>query len=66
MRRYSAKLRLAGNLPVEARVGVNTGEVVVREIRSQAGSREKPTTGEQKACSANPYSPIHSGEFAVG
>ena len=32
MRRYSAKLRLAGNLPVEARVGVNTGEVVVRSI----------------------------------
>src|SRR5262249_33585972 len=32
MRRYSAKLRAAGNLPLEARVGVNTGEVVVRSI----------------------------------
>src|SRR4029450_7419254 len=32
MRRYAAKLRGAGNLPVEARVGVNTGEVVVRSI----------------------------------
>src|SRR5207248_3678335 len=27
MRRYSAKLREGGNLPVEARVGVNTGKV---------------------------------------
>ena len=32
MRRYSAELREAGNLPIEARVGVNTGEVVVRSI----------------------------------
>src|SRR5262249_35021379 len=32
MRRYSAKLRAAGKLPVEARVGVNTGEVVVRSL----------------------------------
>jgi hypothetical protein len=28
MRGYSAKLRLVGNLPIEARVGINTGEVV--------------------------------------
>src|SRR5215472_8837071 len=28
LRRYSAKLRAVGKLPVEARVGVNTGEVV--------------------------------------
>ena len=32
MRRYSARLREAGDLPIEARVGVNTGEVVVRTI----------------------------------
>ena len=32
MRRYSAKLRAVGNQPTEARVGVNTGEVVVRSI----------------------------------
>src|SRR5262249_17400461 len=37
MRRYSAKLRGAGNLPVEARVGVNTGEVVVRSITTSEG-----------------------------
>jgi hypothetical protein len=32
MRRYSSKLREGGDLPVEVRVGVNTGEVVVRSI----------------------------------
>ena len=32
MRRYSAGLRAAGNLPIEARIGINTGEVVVRTL----------------------------------
>jgi class 3 adenylate cyclase len=34
MRRYSAKLREAGDSPIEARVGANTGEAVVRSIRT--------------------------------
>ena len=51
MRRYSAKLREAGDLPVEARVGVNTGEVVVRTI----------VTGEAKT----EYTPIgHTANLA--
>src|SRR5215469_10193119 len=32
LRRYSAKIVADGGMPVEARVGVNTGEVVVRPI----------------------------------
>jgi len=32
MRRYAARLRVAGTPPIEARVGVNTGEVVVRAL----------------------------------
>ena len=52
MRRYSAKLRATGNLPLEARVGVNTGEVVVRSI----------VTGEDHA----EYTPIgHSTSLAA-
>jgi len=42
MRRYSTKLREAGNLPVEARVGVNTGEVVVRTIATGAKTEYTP------------------------
>jgi class 3 adenylate cyclase len=37
LKRYSARLREAGNLPVEGRIGVNTGEVVVRFITTGAG-----------------------------
>src|SRR5208282_3046053 len=45
MRRYSAKLREAGNLPIEARVGVNTGEVVVRSIATGEGHAEYTPIG---------------------
>ncbi len=34
MRKYSARLREKGHPPIETRVGVNTGEVVVRTIRT--------------------------------
>src|ERR1700676_4346920 len=40
MRRYSTKLRETGNPPLEARVGVNTGEVVVRSIKTGDGQTE--------------------------
>jgi len=34
LRRYADELRLAGGMPMQIRVGVNTGEVVVRAIRT--------------------------------
>ncbi len=34
LRRYANRLRTDGKIPVEARVGVNTGEVVVRTIET--------------------------------
>jgi class 3 adenylate cyclase/tetratricopeptide (TPR) repeat protein len=40
LKRYSARLRELGNLPLEARVGVNTGEVVVRSISIGGGNTE--------------------------
>jgi class 3 adenylate cyclase len=39
LERYSTRLRAGGNLPIEARVGVNTGGVVVPTKNSE--SREK-------------------------
>ena len=33
LHRYADRLRTEGKIPVEARVGVNTGEVVVRSIK---------------------------------
>src|ERR1700730_13231055 len=43
--RYSARLREAGNLLIEARVGVNTGEVVVRSISTGSGHTEYTPIG---------------------
>ena len=45
LKRYSARLREAGNLPIEGRVGVNTGEVVVRSITTGAGQTEYTPIG---------------------
>jgi class 3 adenylate cyclase len=45
LKRYSARLREAGNLPIEARVGVNTGEVVVRSITTGEGQTEYTPIG---------------------
>src|ERR671925_2161923 len=35
MKRYAEQLRLQGQRPLEVRVGVNTGEVVVRSIHTE-------------------------------
>jgi class 3 adenylate cyclase len=45
LERYSKRLREAGNLPIEGRVGVNTGEVVVRTITTGAGQTEYTPIG---------------------
>src|SRR5437773_6341503 len=38
--RYSSKLVADGGMPIEARIGANTGEVVVRSIAIGAGHTE--------------------------
>src|SRR6266478_5025415 len=45
LKRCAARLREAGNLPIEARVGVNTGEVVVRSITTGEGHTEYTPIG---------------------
>src|SRR5229473_1478385 len=45
LRRYSTKVVADGGLPIEARVGVNTGEVVVRSITTGAGQTEYTPIG---------------------
>jgi class 3 adenylate cyclase/tetratricopeptide (TPR) repeat protein len=45
LKRYSTRLREAGNLPLEVRVGVNTGEVVVRSITTGEGHTEYTPIG---------------------
>src|SRR6202158_5721812 len=45
MSRYSAKVIADGGMPIEARIGVNTGEVVVRSITTGAGQTEYTPIG---------------------
>jgi class 3 adenylate cyclase len=40
LRRHSDRMRADGRLPVQVRVGVNTGEVVVRSIETGAAAME--------------------------
>jgi class 3 adenylate cyclase len=45
LKRYSDRIREEGRLPLQARVGVNTGEVVVRSITTGAGQVEYTPIG---------------------
>jgi class 3 adenylate cyclase len=45
LRRYSARLVAEGGIPIQCRVGANTGEVVVRSISTGAGHTEYTPIG---------------------
>ena len=65
MRRYSSKLREAGNLPVEARVGANTGEVVVRSITTGAGQTEYTPIGHTANLASRMQALAPTGSIAI-
>src|SRR5215471_18634106 len=65
IRRYSAKLREGGNLPIEARVGINTGEVVVRSIQTGAGQVEYTPIGHTTNLAARMQTAASVGSIAV-
>ncbi len=65
MRRYAARLREAGNLPIEARVGVNTGEVVVRSIRTADAHTEYTPIGHSTSLAARMQALAPTGSIAA-
>ena len=65
MRRYTAKLREAGRLPVETRVGLNTGEVVVRSIETESGRAEYSSIGHSTSLAARMQALAPTGSIAV-
>jgi class 3 adenylate cyclase/tetratricopeptide (TPR) repeat protein len=65
MTRYSARLRENGNPPVEIRVGVNTGEVVIRAIRTGDGSAEYTPIGHSTSLAARMQALAPSGSIVV-
>src|SRR5579863_10424480 len=63
--RYSARLREAGNLPIEARVGVNTGEVVVRSIATGTGHTEYTPIGHTTNLASRMQALAPTGSVAI-
>src|SRR6516164_8950490 len=64
MRRCSAKLVAEGGTPLEARVGINTGEVVVRTL-SASGHAEYDTVGHTANLAARMEAVAPTGSIAI-
>ena len=65
LERYSARLREGGNLPIEGRVGVNTGEVVVRSITTGAGQNEYTAIGHTTNLASRMQALAPTGSIAI-
>jgi class 3 adenylate cyclase len=65
LKRYAGRLREAGNLPIEGRVGVNTGEVVVRSITTGAGQVEYTPIGHTNNLASRMQALAPTGSIAV-
>ena len=62
---YSAGLRAAGNPPVEIRVGLNTGEVVVRSIRTDDAHTEYTPIGHSMSLAARMQTLAPTGSIVI-
>ena len=65
MRRYSARIVGDGGVPIEARIGVNTGEVVVRSITTGQGQTEYTPIGHTTNLASRMQAVAPSGSIAV-
>ncbi len=65
MKKYSAGLRAAGNPPVEVRVGLNTGEVVVRSIRTGDAHTEYTPIGHSMSLAARMQTLAPTGSIVI-
>jgi adenylate cyclase len=65
VRRYSDKLLADGRAPLEIRVGVNTGEVVVRSITTGSGKTEYTPIGHTANLAARMQAVAATGSIAI-
>jgi len=65
LRSYGARLRAEGRPPIEIRVGVNTGEVVVRSIQTGARHAEYTPIGHTANLAARLQSIASTGSIVV-
>jgi class 3 adenylate cyclase len=64
-RRYSAKMVADGGTPLEARVGINTGEVVVRTLTTADGHAEYTPIGHTANLAARMQAIAPTGSIAI-
>src|SRR5439155_10456520 len=64
-RRYSAKLVADGGTPLEARVGINTGEVVVRTLTTADGHTEYTPIGHTANLASRMQAIAPTGSIAI-
>ena len=65
LKRYSAKLVADGGMPIEARIGVNTGEVVVRSISTGSGHVEYTPIGHTTNLASRMQAVAPTGSIAT-
>jgi class 3 adenylate cyclase len=65
LRRYSDRTRAEGGLPIQVRVGVNTGEVVVRSIKTGEGHEEYTPIGHSTSLAARMQTLAPIGSIAT-
>src|SRR6202008_698591 len=65
LRRYSAKVIADGGMPIEGRVGLNTGEVVVRSIATGAGQTEYTPIGHTTNLASRMQAVAPTGSIAI-
>ena len=65
LKRYSDRIRAEGRLPIQARVGVNTGEVVVRSIITGEGRTEYAPVGHSTSIAARMQALAPVGSIAA-
>src|SRR5712692_6345959 len=65
LKRYSAKVLAEGGSPIQVRVGINTGEVVVRSITTGAGQVEYTPIGHTANLASRMQTAAPVGSIAV-
>jgi class 3 adenylate cyclase/tetratricopeptide (TPR) repeat protein len=65
LRKYAARLRAAGNPPVEIRIGINSGEAVIRSIRTDAAHTEYTPIGHSMSLAARMQTLAASGSIVI-
>ncbi|MBV8451586.1 MAG: AAA family ATPase, partial [Deltaproteobacteria bacterium] len=63
--RYSGQLRAQGKLPLQARAGINTGEVVVRSLQTGDGHTEYTPIGHSTSLAARMQALAPVGSIAA-